>query len=107
MMNDNDYLIKLNNHNGFLYNESTAKNGYLINSTFDEPTYLTFKVDFIMPKQYGFNFTPEPYKEMNKKQNERIEKIKNKKDFKNIKNPNHFKCFSKRQKLYIPFFKKC
>ena len=42
-MNKNDYLIKLNNYNGFL----NPQNGLITNSRYDEPTYLTFRIDFV------------------------------------------------------------
>ena len=42
-MNKNDYLIKLNNYNGFL----NPQNGLITNSRYDEPTYLTFRIDFL------------------------------------------------------------
>ena len=46
MMNKNDYLIKINNHNGFL----NPSDGKIVRSRYDEPTYLTFRVNFFIDK---------------------------------------------------------
>lgn len=42
----NDYLIKLQHQNGFL----NPTDGEIVNGRYDEPTYLTFRVDFLSNK---------------------------------------------------------
>ena len=47
----NDYLIKLQHQNGFL----NPTDGEIVNGRYDEPTYLTFRVDFLSNKIFSLS----------------------------------------------------